>query len=325
MKKLAFLATVAVAALSVGSANAQLFSEDFETGAGSSANFVVQNSNATTNQVVFGFDYSAHTNSAGAAYVIPAAPSAAGTRGLQVAVNNAAGSVPGATGTAEQKVNVYPVLPSALPNQYILKFDFWTNIAIGNASGTTEYTLWGAAGNTSEARDNRNPTAATSGGNANVFGVTGEGGAAIDFTFATGAGIQTASVAAATGGFIDSTAAEPWLAAFPANTAEPFLTAEGGATPLNGLSRWKWTTVEMEVNQSAQIATVYVTSSTGNVRTAVVTNIPLVGGTTNPFVGLYDRFASQSGPDSFIVFDNIEILDNTPPPVSAAENWAVYQ
>src|SRR5690606_5625851 len=91
-------ATTAAAVLAAGSLYAQgyvvdslLYSTDFETDV--SADFTVVEKTAGDNAVSFVYDYSTYAQAGGGfPTAIPAAPSAAGTKGLQLSTNNAAGA-----------------------------------------------------------------------------------------------------------------------------------------------------------------------------------------------------------------------------------------
>ncbi len=320
MKKFQFLALTAVLATAAATTNAQIFIEDFETGAGSSANFTVtENLGAGvtltgTNSVVFGFDYGAHVNSTGIDIDIPTAPNSAAstTTGLQVAVNT------GTTATGETAVNIYPNLPSVLPQNYKFQFDVYGNYATDNTSTTTEYLLWGAAGSNTDVLFARSPSIPESGANGNAFGTTLEGGAGTDAVYATGSG--------------DPITFNNALAGWPGSTADAFWTAAIPVDPeialaIAGEGSFKWITVELVVDQSLSIANVFFTTTIGRTtpvtspRALVASNVPLQGDATNPFVGLYDRFSSLGGVDTFIVIDNIIITDET---VSSTELWNLY-
>lgn len=294
-----FWSLPAMAGLMVANVNAaEIVNMDFETD--QTSNFIVH-SHAGDFVANFNYNYSNYAPQAGTTgpSSIPAAPSGGGTTGLRLEANNNDATL------AADAVSVFPTAAAGLA-EYTLKFDAWMqyNGPAGGGSGSTEYLLYGgnAEGDGVEWQN------ATNSANAFVFGMTGEGGATIDYTYTQGG---TASHATADfHGANETSAGSPgWQALFPSPTYESA-----------GSPGKAWTVVELEVSPT-QI-NLYMTP-TGGIRTLVSSFMPspiLTAG--YPFVGYADTFSSLANPaaDNFGLIDNLVITTAE----SSVINWSVY-
>jgi hypothetical protein len=308
MKNLQFLSAAALLAVVATSVEAQLYTQNFDT-AGGLSTLTRRDINAADNSVNDSFNYGTHVNATGTAVPIPSAPNSTGgsTVGLRVDVNQAAGAV--------NTVVLFPNPAAALPAQYTLQFDMWANFATDNTSTTTEFFSFGAAADAS-AVISQSP----SGSNAFNIAITTEGGSGTDARYAEGTGAIAVNNAKpgwpTSSETVNAGPSDDWIDWLPLTTTTPL-------PPNDGNWFYRWTTIELQVNQTSSSATVFVTPAGGT--RSQVASFSYVGGAARPFFGLTDLFTSLGGADTFVVFDNVQIIDNTPPPVSAAENWAVYQ
>lgn len=309
MKKLQFLGVAALLAAVSTTANAQLFTQNFDGGAGAIANFTVTGTNAADNAANENFNYGTYVNTAGTAVPIPSAPNSTGatTIGLQVYCNIAAGVV--------NAINIYPNLGAALPDEYKLQFDMYANFAEDNTATTTEFATWGAAADATGTLSPGNGTLET-GSNGFYFAVTTEGGSGTDARYGEGTGAL--ADANTKPGWPVSTSDPIWLGWFPESTN----TANQGSNA--GFFFYRWTTVEMIVNQATSTVTIYFTPA-GGTRSLAASGVSYLGSATRPYFGLSEVFGgSLGGADTFLVFDNIVITDETPAVPASAAHWNVY-
>lgn len=305
MKNLAkFALAVLFAGTAISASAATLYTTDFETD--QSSNFSVFTTSADT-VANFTYDYStfAFTAPSDGPASIPAAPSAAGTKGLKLAANiDAAATV--------EAVSAF-INAGAGKSSYTLTFDafqMFNGPAAGTGSGTTTLFNFGNAAGTAAVYS---AATAFSGFYA---GFTGEGGSTNDNVYYEGIGAApTLNNTAANWGGVAAAAQEvaPWTTLF-ANPTYPKAGSPGRA----------WVTWKLEVVPGT--ITISVKPSGAGSFTSVATIAPTSGVATNvkPFVGFYDPFSSLPVPatDNFVIIDNLSLVEPEPP--TSAENWALY-
>ncbi|MDK2973498.1 MAG: hypothetical protein PWP23_3253 [Candidatus Sumerlaeota bacterium] len=339
MKKYLVCAATAAAVFTAGSLYAQgyvvdsvLYSTDFETDV--SADFTVAEKATGDNAISFVYDYSTFAQAdSGFPTSIPAAPSAAGTKGLQMSVNNAA--------TAVNAIGVYLTAGSFTPaDDMLITFDAWINYNGGAAggSGSTEFLAFGAGDDTS--------LAAYSGSNYSTsvhdlysgffFAHTGEGGAGQDYRYHDGDGTNptTGGNLGAAGGneelanLIGQGANElvnnldqAWLDTFPDTDF-----ATTGYWETAGAPGKAWITykiailggqvrVDLDLPDGSTLQ--YANWFTPNAGT------PMTG--LLPYLGCFDNFSSSANPasDNFYLFDNLKVESILAQ--ASAENWNLYE
>lgn len=341
MKQLAFLATAAFIGVCATQVSAQTpFTANFDTD--QSANFSVANIGLPAESTaVFSYDHSTHVQQSGAAITIPPAPNTVGgtTRALRLNCN--LGSETTASGDS---IVVYPNYTAA-DAEYVMTFDLWCNYngggaaGLSNGSGSTNQFTYGAT--TSNTLGMNVVAAAT--GTGYLFSISVEGGASQDYRFFNGTGSITRqdNIAAPNTPVIwwgtntpDTTPSDPpvsnffdsWQNFFPdADTAT--LSTIAGTAEVEGTPGKRWITVRITVDNG--IATIGF-KRVGDTDFTQVGQTAVAAG-TRPFVGFSDINAGAPSPlslvsDQFVLIDNLTVEPlPTPPPVSAAENWAVYQ
>jgi hypothetical protein len=289
----AALASLVVGGLFAGSARAELFSEIFDSGA-SSSNFLVTQIPGSVDTITFGYDYSAN--------LIPEAPGSASlpgvfaaTRGLFIAANDP--PLPATTG-AINGINVTAASGGVAINfaqDITMRFDMWLNLG-SIAASSTEQALFGI--NTDGLGVNSRTGTTQTGADGVWYHIATEGGyGATSTTNNSRDYVNYINNTAPASGRLD-------------NGQAPFLTLFPTSSPAAGVPANSWVSVEISeiggnVRMSMNGTTVFDVANTGPTSGSV-------------FLGYQDPFSgSLSGPDAFVVFDNLSV-SAVPEPSSIA-------
>ena len=175
-------------AMPIVASAATVFSDDFSSVAGSSPNYTVVTSDATSSFPTYAYDYSAMG--------IPSAPNTTdGSRlGLKLDANL---SAPGAA----ESLTLHTV--NSYAGDYSVKFDAWINVNgpfPDGGSGSTNYLMGGVGGDGTT--NNRGGSAAPASGVGGWFAVNGDNGNGTDYRLHKGnvlQGVATGQYAAGTG------------------------------------------------------------------------------------------------------------------------------
>lgn len=305
-KSLAFALASVLGAIVPLSAQAQLFSDDFDGGT-SAANWNTYLS-AADGQFNFAYDYSTYTpgNPEWNTSPIPSAPRSTGgsTIGLRMAIND--------TAAARQSMSAFPKLQSFSGN-YRLRFDMWVNYpgTVGGTgtgvAGSTETAAFGINLPSEQAVGATGASGHSAPANSVWFAVNGEGGSSAtsttlrDYNSFLGGTLQFGDAGgfAATGTSREDHSNAYYQTLFPASLSYQ--------TP--GAPGKQWVTVDLE-----QIGNTTTWSMNGTL-IATRTGTSITSG--NFFLGYFDHFNGSSTPaaDSFVIYDNIEVV---PEPASMA-------
>lgn len=297
-KSLAFALASVVGAIVPLSAQAQLFSDDFDGGT-SATNWNTYLS-AADGQFNFAYDYSTYAGTAGVNTIpIPSAPRSTGgsTIGLRMAIND--------TAAARQSMSAFPKLQTFSGN-YRLRFDMWVNYP-GSAGGTgvgvagsTETAAFGINLPSEQAIGASGASGHAAPANSVWFSVNGEGGASAtsstlrDYNSFLGGALQFGDSGgfAATGTSREDQSNTYYQTLFPANLSYQTAGAPGK----------QWVTVDLE-----QVGSTTTWSMNG---TLIATRTATPNTSGNLFLGYYDHFNGASTPavDSFVIYDNIEVV-----------------
>lgn len=284
------------------SAMAVPFTADFETN--QQSQFTVT---STTNDVStsFTYDSSTHVQEGGDPVTIGPAPGSSSTNVLRLNANLA-------SSTGVDAVSVYPTV-AGLGSHWSMIWNCWQNYngpALGG-SGSTEMLIFGATNATSVAPVTE--TAPSIPGDGFYFTMSGEGGAAQDYRFYSGAGTIARNDAGATwhGGAFYNHLDQVWLDFF---TTPPFET--------NGAMGKVWITIRLTVNGTQAMVAVKRPADADFVDVATAT-VPATA--TMPFIGYSDintGFSSTPAQvaSQFVLVDNLNI-DNV---ASGVKDWSVY-
>lgn len=283
-----FLSTVAVA-LSVCSSvvwgQAVLINDTFETD--TSSNYTIATSDAANGSVTFAFDYVA----AG----IPLAPRSApgDTNGLKIAVNTVAGAVNSQTAFNNTAIN---------EDRYSMLVDVF--MAFQGATATTIYGQPGVGGDGTTFNAIFTPIS----GSGSFMAFTGDGGSSSDYRW---------YLSSANGGPTTVANTDPSYLGHGSNNTGTFYTGMFPSPPATvaGVPGNIWTTVRIDVDNTAGRIQYYMTDTAGNPQ-LVFDNDPNPLSPT-PFTGLlqglvslgaHDAFASVSPASVFVVYDNLQVV-----------------
>jgi hypothetical protein len=302
--RLVFIVAIAVALGLTHVARAQvLFSDNFDTTTAASYYVNVAANNPGNSAATFLFNYSA--------LGIPPAPNnpvsnPTGTVGVKLEANFT--QLSGTNGIASG-VSISPILGTALPANYKLRFDVWENFngpLDGTGTGSTQHS---GAGIGTDGTTSQYPGTSVQGV---TFAATGDGGAAQDYRAYKGSTTQLTG----TQGFV--AVADPndprshfngYYSSFGNKTAPPEQTAINPTTQTGttqaGTQGFAWHT--WDVTKDGNTVTWAIDNLT-------IANIDVTGQTfpgTNFFVGQFDFFASAVDPSLrqflFAVVDNVQV------------------
>ena len=313
---------------------APLFSDNFDTD--SSANWKVQvgyltvNANTPDNPpntndftIDWSFDYGAAKYKKflnGVDFTelpIPASPHSSGSaKGLKISVNKL-DDLP-----QRFALNVYPK-NKTFSGDYALKFDMWMNYSgdAGNGVGSTELSIFGInhSGNVMnwQTFNAAFDASATTGSDGVWFGMTGEGGAAIDVRSVVGTtngpgrnlSGSDAGIPDRNGdGFPDDDYLEPYWS----------VVAPGSRGESAGLPGKRW--LEVEVSQVNNLVTWKID---GHVILSRTNSSDYKSGTI--MLGQMDIFDSVADPkeDTYVIFDNVRVVPIRTVTVTTADNSSV--
>lgn len=293
MKNLKFLRNGLIGSSLVlaGFAHGQLYTENFN--ANNSANWTVNDPGLSDIGVDFSYDYGANLG-------IAAAPNGSGTLGLKMTANNSGGVFSG--------FSVSPTGQSFLGN-YRVSFDLWQNYVgpVGpGGSGTTQLSMFGIGSTGTSAAWAGSTTAWGTGANGVGFGVTLDGGSAVDYR---------AYSSAATTGYTDGTVfvaatrngSDAYFSGFGGDSAPAaqlgLFPGQTGVTDAGEIG-FAWRRVDIEV-VGAGFATWYVDGLL--IASVDLSTVTLGGG--NILLGHGDTNAgSSTDPNDSIL--NVTLIDN---------------
>lgn len=279
------LAVVATAFAPVAPAQVVLIDDNFETD--TSANYTIATSDAANGSVTFAFDYGA----AG----IPLAPRSApgDAKGLKVAVN-----------TVAAVANSQTVFNNTVINQdkYTMLVDVF--MAFQGTTATTIYGQPGVGGNGTTFNAVFTPIS----GSGSFMAFTGDGGSTSDYRW---------YLASANGGPTTVPNTDPSYLGHGSNNTGAFYTDMFPSPPatIAGVPGNIWTTVRIDVDNSAGRIQYFMTDTAGNPQ-LVFDNSPNPLAPT-PFTGLlqglvslgaHDAFSSVSPESVYVVYDNLEVV-----------------
>jgi hypothetical protein len=299
MRKYAFVATFATLALAT-TAPAQLFVEDFEDGNAGSRWTVVSTGDAGADPF---FDYST--------VGIAAAPNGSGTRGLRMTANDTDDAGTDPTEAIFARLNTLPTNPL---NGWRISVDMWINYA--GATATTEYGFIGmnnangAIQRPTGGTTGTSPSTAVAGASPTTSGYTfalsGDGGAARDYRFFTGANEDVSDAAT-----VGKHQISPWVPAQDSGNAfwQGLFTQNNGTTTSSGEAGNQWVRVQLE-----SFNNILSWSING---TLVYQTVDTTFGYERPILGYFDSFASVSPASAatFVVYDNFQ-LEAVPEPMT---------
>jgi hypothetical protein len=270
---------------SVSRSQAVLIDDNFETD--TSASYTIATSDAANGSVTFAFDYVA----AG----IPLAPRSTpgDTNGLKIAVNTVSGAVNSQTAFNNTAIN---------EDKYTMLVDVF--MAFQGATATTIYGQPGVGGNGTTFNAIFTPIS----GSGSFMAFTGDGGSASDYRW---------YLSSANGGPTTVANTDPSYLGHGSNNTGAFYTSMFPSPPATfaGVPGNIWTTVRIDVDNTAGRIQYYMTDTAGNPQLVFDNNPnPL---TPTPFTGLlqglvslgaHDAFASLSPASVFVVYDNLQVV-----------------
>ena len=267
---------VSAGAVAAATASAQIISDNFETN--TSASYTVVDDGTPDGTQIFAFDYVA----AG----IPLAPNsvAGDTSALRLTANDGAGAADAWTIFHNTPVNV-PI--------YMLSVDVYNAFTPGSFTAT-EYAQFGVGGDGVTSHTIWSPPA----GSGVFAGFTGDGDSTLDYLWHRDAANTPASLVVGTVDPLD-----PSYLNHGANNLDPFFQALYPTGSVAGSPGNVWAQVDILVDNTAGTVSIFFEDT--------LTFFGDTNGTTNGQVnfGLYDRFASLSGPTSFTLFDNFVVTE----------------
>lgn len=299
------LILTAAIALLVGTpaAKAQvLFADNFDATPATAYNVNVSPNNPGNSAATFMYNYAADG--------IPSAPHSTGGTTIGVKLEANFTQIPAGSGTGiASGVSISPILSTALPANYNLRFDAWENFngpLDGSGTGSTQHSGGGIG---TDGTTSQYPGSSVQGV---TFAATGDGGAAQDYR----AYNQSTTQLTGTQGFVAPAGANDPRSHFNAyyaqfgnqmapaqqNTANP--TTQTGTTQA-GTQGFAWHTWDITKNGN---------TVTWAIDGLVIANIDVTGETfpgTNFFLGQFDFFASAVDPTLrpflFSVVDNVQV------------------
>lgn len=268
-----------------------LFADDFNTDSSANWNlFFAANDGVPDYTAAFAFDYSSQG--------IPPAPNGGGdTSGLFLTVNK------DGTGSAAA-LNLYPVGQS-FSGDYALRFDMFLSVVLPNAV-STEYALFGVNHSGTKTNWFRNSPGGVPAGwtfDGVFYGVEADGAGLGDYMNYSSPTTAANNPTALSAGRVATTLTDVFK-------APPW--AISGA-PANNLSRFPATPIwaDVEVSQVGNIITLKINNS---VIFSYENTTPYKSG--NIMIGYTDAYDSIGLPSSYVVIDNVRVVDLTQPTVT---------